>query len=167
MFNLFSLWFGALFRLFRRRGSLVMENLVLRQQLAVLKRRHPRPMLNVFDKLFWVPVCQFWSQWKQSLIVVTPETVVRWHRAGFRLYWKLISKVTTQVGRKQTPKDVRQLILRMMAENPTWGTPPIPAGRYHSEMSIGPCTPPERELGCMLSGDSVRRRCGAREYRRI
>jgi hypothetical protein len=106
-----------------------MENLVLRQQLAVLKRRHPRPMLNVFDKLFWVSVCQFWSQWEQSLIVVTPETAVRWHRAGFGLYWKLISKVTTQVGRKQTPKDVRQLIFRMMAENPTWG-----ATRIHGEL---------------------------------
>jgi hypothetical protein len=84
---------------------------------------------NVFDKLFWVAVCQFWSQWKQSLIVVTPETVVRWHRAGFRLYWKLISKVTTQVGRKQTPKEVRELIFRTMAENPTWGAP-----RIHGEL---------------------------------
>src|ERR1039458_10438626 len=117
MFNPFSLWFGTLFRLFRRGGTLVLENFVLRQQLTVLKRRHPRPMLNVFDKLFWIVLHRFWSKWKQALIVVTPETVVRWHRAGFRLYWKLISKVRIQVGRKQTPKEVRQLIFRMVAEN--------------------------------------------------
>jgi putative transposase len=129
MFNLFSLWFGTLFRLFRPRGSLVLENVVLRQQLAVLKRRHPRARLNVFDKLFWVAVSRFWSQWKQSLIVVTPETVVRWHRAGFRLYWKMISRVRRQVGRKQTPKEIRELIFRMVAENRTWGAP-----RIHGEL---------------------------------
>jgi putative transposase len=59
----------------------------------------------------------------------TPETVGRWHRAGFRLYWKLISKVRTQAGRKQTPKEVRELIFRMVAENPTWGAP-----RIHGEL---------------------------------
>jgi putative transposase len=129
MSNPFSLWFGTLFRLFRRRGTLVLENFVLRQQLTVLKRRHPRPMLNVFDKLFWIVLHRFWSNWKQALIVVTPETVVRWHRAGFRLYWNLISKVTIQVGRKRKPKEVRLLIFRMVAENPTWGAP-----RIHGEL---------------------------------
>src|ERR1017187_565845 len=85
MLSLFSLWFGALVRLFRHRGSVVLENLVLRQQLTVLKRRDPRPSLSLLDKLFWVAVRRFWSQWKQALIVVSPETVVRWHRTGFRL----------------------------------------------------------------------------------
>jgi len=66
--------------LFRSRGNLVLENLVLRQQLAVLKRRHRRSSLGQLDKLFWVVVRQFWSGWKQALMVVTPETVVRWHR---------------------------------------------------------------------------------------
>ena len=61
--------------------------------------------------------------------MVAPETVVRWHRAGFRVYWKLISKVRTQVGRKQTPKEVRDLIFRMVAENSTWGAP-----RIHGEI---------------------------------
>jgi putative transposase len=106
-----------------------MENLVLRQQLAVLKRRHPRPMLNVFDKLFWVSVCRFWSGWKKALIVVMPETVVRWHRAGFRLYWRLISRVRKPIGTRQTPKEIRKLIFRMMAENTTWGAP-----RIHDEL---------------------------------
>jgi putative transposase len=129
MFNLLLLLYGALVRLFRCRGNLVLENLMLRQQLAVLKRRRPRPSLSMLDKLFWVAVLRFWSGWKRSLIVVTPQTVVRWHRAGFRLYWRLISKVRRPMGRRQTPKEVRQLIFRMVRENPTWGAP-----RIHGEL---------------------------------
>jgi len=83
------------------RRSLLLENLALRQQLTVLKRRHPRPRLDLLDKLFWVAIRRFWSGWQRSLIAVTPETVVRWHKAGFRLYWKLISKVRRPVGRRQ------------------------------------------------------------------
>ena len=129
MLSLLSLCFGALVRLFRYRGSVVLENLVLRQQLAVLKRRHPRPHLGFLEKLFWVAARRFWSQWRQSLIVVTPETVIRWHRAGFRLYWKLISMEKKPMGRKQTPQEVRELIFRMVRENPTWGAP-----RVHGEL---------------------------------
>jgi putative transposase len=129
MFNLSLLCFGALVRLFRSRGNLVVENFVLRQQLAVLKRRRPRPGLNICDKLFWVAVRRFWSGWKQALIIVTPETVVRWHRVGFRLYWKLISRVRNRVGRGQISKEIRELIFRMVRENPTWGAP-----RIHGEL---------------------------------
>src|ERR1700738_2592631 len=129
MFSLLLLWMGALVRLVRSRGNLVLENLVLRQQLAVLKRRHRRPSIGPLDKLFWVVVRRFWSGWKQALIVVTPETVVRWHRTGFRMYWRLISRVRTQVGRRRTPKEVRELIFQMVAEKPTWGAP-----RIHGEL---------------------------------
>src|SRR5438046_4418691 len=126
MLSLLLFWIGALIRLFRSRGNLVLENLMLRQQLAVLKRRHPRPSLGPFDKLFWVIARRViarrvWSTWKESLIIVTPETVVRWHRTGFRMYWRLISRVRTEVGRRPTPKEVRELIFRMVADNPTWG----------------------------------------------
>jgi hypothetical protein len=100
MFRFFRLWLGLLVRFFRSHRTLLLENLALRQQLAVLKRRHPRARLSPIDKLFWVLACRFWSDWKKSLLVVTPETVVRWHHAGFRLYWTLISKVKKQVGRK-------------------------------------------------------------------
>jgi hypothetical protein len=86
MFNLLFLWLGALGRAFRSR------NLALRQQLTVLKRRRPRPILGLVDKLFWVVARRVWPGWKQPLIVVTPETVVRWHGSGFRLYWRLISR---------------------------------------------------------------------------
>src|SRR6266404_7387600 len=94
---------GAILRLFHTRRILLLENLALRQQLVVLKRRRPKPRLVVFDKLFWVLARRFWSGWNQALIVVTPETVVRWHRTGFRLYWRLISRVRKPIGRKQTP----------------------------------------------------------------
>ncbi|PYU54116.1 MAG: integrase [Acidobacteria bacterium] len=134
MLSLLLFWIGALIRLFRSRGNLVLENLMLRQQLAVLKRRHPRPSLGPFDKLFWVIARRViarrvWSTWKESLIIVTPETVVRWHRTGFRMYWRLISRVRTEVGRRPTPKEVRELIFRMVADNPTWGAP-----RIHGEL---------------------------------
>jgi len=90
----------------------------------VLKRRHPRPSLGIFDKLFWVVARRVWSARKHSLIIVTPET---WSGGTglVRMYWRLISRVRTQVGRRQTPKEVRELIFRMMAENPTWGAPRI------------------------------------------
>ncbi len=120
---------GAILRLFHTRRILLLENLALRQQLVVLKRRRPKPRLVVFDKLLWVLTRRFWSGWNQALIVVTPETVVRWHRTGFRLYWRLICRVRKTIGRKQTPKHVRELIFRMVTENPTWGAP-----RIHGEL---------------------------------
>lgn len=129
MLNTIWLLAGAILRLFRARRSLLLENVALRQQLVALKRRHPRPRLAVFEKIFWVLAQRFWSEWKRALIVVTPETVVRWHRAGFRLYWKLISKVRRPIGRRQIPKQVRELIFQMVAENPTWGAP-----RIHGEL---------------------------------
>src|SRR5437879_6941085 len=76
MINAIWLLAGAIRRLFDTHRRLLLENLALRQQLAVLKRRHPRPRLAAFDKLFWVLVRRFWSGWQQALIIVSPETVV-------------------------------------------------------------------------------------------
>ena len=137
MLRFVRLYFGMLGRLFRKRRSLLLENLALSQQLVALKRRHPRPSLGLLDKLFWVIARRVWSGWKQALLVVTPETVVRWHRAGFRVYWRLISRVQRQTGRKPTPKEVRELIFQMVAENPTWGAP-----RIHGELLISAFTFP-------------------------
>jgi len=95
----------------------------------VLKRKHSRPRLTLLDKSFWVLVHKFWSGWKQTLIVVRPETVVRWHRSGFALYWRAISRARRMIGRKRVSKQVRELIFRMVAENPTWGAP-----RIHGEL---------------------------------
>jgi len=129
MTDTFRLLLGTILCLFRARRSLLLENLAFRQQLAALKRRRPRPRLTVFDKLFWVFARKYWSGWKQALIVVNPETVVRWHRLGFAPYWRVISKARRVVGRKRISKEVRDLIFRMAAENPTWGTP-----RIHGEL---------------------------------
>jgi len=130
MFDLFGLWFGAMTRVFRARRSLMLENLALRQQLAVLKRKRPRPRLGALDKLFWVVARRFWSDWKESLLLVLPETVVRWHQAGFKLYWEMLSRVRKPVGGGQRiSKQIRDLIFRMVAENPTWGAP-----RIHGEL---------------------------------
>src|SRR6266704_6839048 len=129
MLRFLKLYFGTLVCLLRSRQSLLLENLALRQQLVVLKRRHPRPSLGTLDRLFWIVAQRAWDGWKRSLIIVTPETVIRWHRVGFRLYWRLISKTRRQVGRRQTSKEIRDLIFRMVAENPTWGAP-----RIHGEL---------------------------------
>src|SRR5215471_13555523 len=129
MFRHVKLGIATLVRLFRSRQSLVLENLALRQQLAVLRRRHPRPSLGNFDRLFWVVARRLWSGWKQSLILVSPETVVRWHRAGFRLYWKWVSRASGPIGRRPASQEVRDLIFRMVADNPTRGAP-----RIHGEL---------------------------------
>jgi len=85
--------------------------------------------MGAVDKIFWVFARRFWGAWKQSLVLVNPETVVRWHRAGFRLYWSWISKARKPVGRKKLSMEVRELIFRLVAENPTWGAP-----RIHGEL---------------------------------
>jgi hypothetical protein len=134
MIDAFGLLSSVIVCVFRARRTLLLENLALRQQFAALKRRHPRPRLVMLDKLFWVLARRFSSGLKDALIVVTPETVVRWHRAGFRMYGKLITKARRPIGRKQTPKQVRELIFRMVAENPTWGAP-----RIHRSGDLAAC----------------------------
>jgi putative transposase len=129
MFRTFWLLVATIFRWLHSRRALLLENLVLRQQLTVLKRKHPRPKLRAFDKLFWLLARKFWSGWKQAVILVSPETVVGWHRAGFRLYWSAISRARRVVGRRRISREVRDLIFRMAAENPTWGAP-----RIHGEL---------------------------------
>jgi putative transposase len=130
MFDLFWLWFGAVLRILRTHRSLMLENLALRQQLAVLKRKHPRPRLGPFDKLFWVVARCFWTTWEKSLVLVLPGTVVRWHQAGFKLYWAMLCAVRKRVGGgRRISKQIRDLIFQMVAENPTWGAP-----RIHGEL---------------------------------
>ena len=102
-------------RLFRPRGTLLIENLALRQQLAVFQRQHARPRPAVGDKLLWVVLRRLWPSWKTALILVSPDTVVRWHRAGFQLYWGFISRVRKRVGRRPVSKEVRELIFKMVA----------------------------------------------------
>ena len=122
MLCLLKLIFGVLFCSFRSRRDLLLENLALRQQLCALARRRPQPRFSNGDRLLWVMLRRLWPGWRRAVILVQPETVVRWHRAGFKLYWKWISRPTVCVGRRPTSKEVRELIFRMMTENPTWGS---------------------------------------------
>jgi hypothetical protein len=93
---------GSLFcRCFCSRKDLLLENLALRQKLSVFKRRQRRPKLAAIDKLFWIGMNRIWSEWKNSLLMITPETVVRWHRGGFRLCWRWRSRHDGGRGRKQ------------------------------------------------------------------
>jgi putative transposase len=73
---------------FRRRSDTALEVLALRQQVAVLKLKRPHPVLNSLDRLFWTTLRHFWPRWTDVLVIVKPETVIGWHRVGFRLYWR-------------------------------------------------------------------------------
>ena len=118
---------GLLFAV-RTRRSLVLENLALRHQLAVLQRTAPRPRLRTSDRLFWVLLARLWSGWADAVSVVQPATVIRWHRAGFRLVWTRKSR-RNGPGRPAVALDVRALIRRMSRANPMWGAP-----RIHGEL---------------------------------
>ncbi len=113
------------------RRDLLMENLALRQQLAVLKQMHHQPRFATPDKMFWIMLRRLWPGWKRALILVQPETVVRWHRAEFKLYWTWLSRHRNRVGRKCVSRELRELIFRMIAENPAWGAP-----RIHGELKM-------------------------------
>jgi putative transposase len=123
----FMVLISALFLLIRSlivpRIALAAENLALRQQLAVLSRKIHRPQLHRRDRFFWVVTSRLWKDWRNVLIIVKPETVIRWHRQGFKLYWRWKSKAP--VGRPKIDKEIRELIKRMSLENPLWGTPRI------------------------------------------
>jgi len=110
-----------------RRADLVMENLALRQQLVVFQRKAKRPRLRKVDRIFWLWLARSWSRWRDSLIVVKPETVVRWHRQGFKYYWAWKSR--HKGGRPAVAREVRDLIRRMSRSNPLWGAP-----RIHGEL---------------------------------
>src|SRR6184192_4321822 len=111
----------------RTQRELALENLALRHQLAVWKARQPRPQLTATDRLFWVVLSRLWKDWRNSLQVVRPETVVGWHRQGFRRYWAWKSR--RRRGRPMIRTELRDLIRRMSRANPLWGAP-----RIHGEL---------------------------------
>ena len=112
--------------LFRSREEQAVVELALRQQLAVYAQDRPRPRLSPLDRAFWVALSRLWPRWHETLVVVRPETVVRWHRQGFRRYWRSIS--TPGPGRPPISKEVQELIVRMTREN-SWR-----ARKIHAEL---------------------------------
>ena len=113
---------------FKSRAALQVENLALRHQLGVLHRSVKRPKLTSADRLLWAWLCDVWNDWRSALVIVKPETVIAWHRKGFRLFWTWKVRCG-QLGRPAVPKDVRELIRKMSRENPLWGAP-----RIHGEL---------------------------------
>jgi putative transposase len=142
----YLLLLADLFRaLLGSRSALIAENLLLRQQLAVLTRpTRQRPRLHTRDKLLWMVVRWVWRDWRRHLVVVRPATVIGWHRKGWRLVWRW--KSHARGGRARLDAEVRDLIARIARENPTWGSE-----RIRGEL---------RKLGIAVSKRSVQ------QYRR-
>jgi putative transposase len=109
--------------------QLALENLALRQQLAVYKRTAPRPKRRTMDRLFWVGLARAWTGWRQALVIVSPDTVLRWQRRRFREYWAQLSGRSTR-GRPGINAEIAALVRKMAAANPWWGAP-----RIHGELS--------------------------------
>ena len=105
----------------KSKSRLVAENLCLRQQLVVLKRRQARPQIRDADRRFWALVCRWFSNWRDHLIIVKPDTVIRWHRIGWKAHWRRRSRRPGKAGRKPTDPETRRLNGRMALENPLWG----------------------------------------------
>jgi hypothetical protein len=125
MVQLFLVVLGALRLFFRSRSDTALEILALRQQVAVLKRQRPRPPLNSGDRFFWTTLRRLWSRRTDVLLIVKPETVVGWHRAGFRFYWRWRSRPGG--GRPRITQELRDLIGRLAKDNPEWSAPKIHA----------------------------------------
>ena len=112
----------------RSRAALQVEVLALRHQVQVLERSRVRRLrLTRVDRLLWVWFSRVWADWRTALVIVTPETVIAWHRRGFRLFWTWKSRC--RLGRPTVPPDVRALIRTMSTANPRWGAP-----RIHGEL---------------------------------
>jgi putative transposase len=137
----------GLFQLFwlfgRGHHAVVLENLALRQQLAIYKRKKKRPWLVGRDRWFWIALSAVWKDWRRPLFVVHPDTVVRWQRERFRRYWAQRSKKSGRRGRPRISRQVRELIRTIACANPLWRAP-----RIHGEL---------RKLGIELSERTVSR----------
>jgi putative transposase len=147
------LWFlTAIFQwlasFIQSRHDLGLEIIALRHQVSVLKRRNKRPRLKPADRFFWVILRRLWANWSTPLLIVKPETVVGWHRKGFRLYWRFLSRCH-RPGRPKIDADIRAIIHRMAEENPTWGAP-----RIHGELLKLGCDVSERTVSRYLGGNN-------------
>jgi putative transposase len=120
---------ATLSSIFRSRAALAFEKLALRHQIGVLQRSaRKRPQLTSEDRLLWICLSRLWRNWRSALAIVKPETVIAWHRAGFRLFWTWKVR-RDQPGRPAISREVRDLIRKMCRENPSWGAP-----RIHGEL---------------------------------
>src|SRR4029077_8907588 len=128
MVDVLALLWSALTRLFRSRARLEVEILVLRQQINVLRRKSPKRLaFGSFDRMVFVGLYRLVPSIVDALAIVRPETVIRWHRAGFRSFWRWKSR--RRGGRPRVPLEIRRLIRQISLANPLWGAP-----RIHGEL---------------------------------
>jgi hypothetical protein len=128
MFGLFCFLLTVLASSFKSKSRLEAENAALRHQLIVLRRKvHGRVRLTKYDRWFFVQLYRWYPAILRALVIIEPETVVHWHRAGFRCYWHWKSR--SRGGRPQIETELRALIRQMSIENPLWGAP-----RIHGEL---------------------------------
>ncbi len=128
MAGMITLILIGLLRGIRTHRALVLENLALRHQLAVLQRSAPRLRLRRSDRLFWVLLSRLWSGWPDGVSIVQPATVIRWQRSGFKIFWTWKSR-RNGPGRPAVAPEIRALIRQMSKANPLWGAP-----RIHGEL---------------------------------
>ena len=128
----------------RGHRAIVLENLALRQQLAVPTRTVKRPQLRSTDRLFWALLAKGWQDWRSALIIVQPDTVIRWHRQWLRRHWTRLSQ-RRRPGRPITSSSIRALVSTMTTANPLWGAP-----RIHGELAKLGITVSERTVSRFL-----------------
>jgi putative transposase len=141
MLELLPIFLPTLAKLFRKRRDLLIEILLLRHPLQVALRARPRRRLVTRDRFFWLVVRSLYPDWRRHLILVRPETVLRWHRRGWRLFWRWRSGL--HLGRPRLSPEIRELIAIMAGANPLWGTE-----RIRGELL---------KLGIVVSSRSIRR----------
>lgn len=120
----FLLIAGFVHSLFRSRHQLILENLALRQQVAMLRQSVKKPRPSVADKFFWIVLSRYVDGWRKILCSLHPDTVVRWHRQGFRFYWRWKSR-NSRPARPPVDAETRKLIRQMQSANVGWGAPRV------------------------------------------
>jgi len=120
MFDMIVALASAVVVMLKSRRQLCFKVFALRHQVQVLKRGVKRPALNNADRLLWIGLTRIWSEWKNALVIVRPETVVGWQRKAFRAFWRWKSR--PRGGRPPIDSKVIHLIHRMWKTNPTWGS---------------------------------------------
>src|SRR5947207_6337321 len=127
-----------------------LENLALRHQLAVYKKTVSRPKMRTSDRLFWVALSRVWAGWRQALVIMSPNTVLRWQRRRFCEHWTKLS-ARPIAGRPPVNAEIKALVTRMAAANPLWGAPRIHGGLLRlgidvSERTVSRLMPKRRPL---------------------
>lgn len=138
--------FRFLLWVFSGHRAVTLENLALRRQLAIYKRNSKRPKLTQAHRWFWIVLARLWNDWRKALVIVQPDTVVKWHRQCFRKYWARLSK-NHNPGRPPTLTEIRQLIRTIVTQNPLWRAP-----RIHGELLKLGVAVSERTVSRILRG---------------